>query len=256
VTLHYHGGVGIVGYRYMPDQMLSAEYRKQETRAIERLRGRCFCVSHAHASPVELAHKYGQSVMLDNGAFSKWKSNRATDWSGFYAWCDKWISCPTTWAVVPDVIDGSEAEQDALLRQWPFERNRAAPVWHMNESLGRLVHLISQDWFCVCIGSTSRYKDVMSDLWQRRMDEIWDGIAMSYKRTPRVHMLRGMAVLDQRWPFFSVDSTALAKQHFRDKIQLDVAALADRLDGKQCPMTWTVEPQRQRLLVIEEREIA
>jgi hypothetical protein len=63
-------------------------------------------------------------------------------------------------------------------------------------------------------------------------------------------------VLDQRWPFFSVDSTALAKQHFRDKIQLDVAALADRLDGKQCPMTWTVEPQRQRLLVIEEREIA
>jgi hypothetical protein len=32
--------------------------------------GKHFCVSHAHPQDVERAHKIGQSVMLDNGAFS------------------------------------------------------------------------------------------------------------------------------------------------------------------------------------------
>ena len=57
--------------------------------------------------------------MLDNGAFSKWKSNKITNWPKYYAWCDQWLDCPTTWAVIPDVIDAGSQEQDALIKEWP-----------------------------------------------------------------------------------------------------------------------------------------
>ena len=73
--------------------------------ALFELAGKHFCVSHMSPKDVERCHKIGQSVMLDNGAFSKWKSNKITNWPKYYAWCDQWLDCPTTCAVIPDVID-------------------------------------------------------------------------------------------------------------------------------------------------------
>jgi hypothetical protein len=55
--------------------------------ALYEIAGRHFCVSHQAPQDVERAHMIGQSVMLDNGAFSKWKSGKATDWPAFYAGC-------------------------------------------------------------------------------------------------------------------------------------------------------------------------
>jgi hypothetical protein len=37
-------------------------------------------------------------------------------------------------AVVPDVIDGTEADNDALLTEWPLGWFFGAPVWHMHET--------------------------------------------------------------------------------------------------------------------------
>ncbi len=74
--------------------------------ALYQLAGRHFCVSHARPEDVHRVHQIGQSVMLDNGAFSKWKRGAETDWPAFYKWCERWLGYPTTWAVIPDVIDG------------------------------------------------------------------------------------------------------------------------------------------------------
>ena len=90
------------------------------------------------------------SVMLDNGAFSAWRRGIVIDWKNYYRRAEPWLrNSPTTWAVIPDVIDGDEAANDLLIRQWPFGE-AGAPVWHMHEPLDRLLRLADQ-WPKVCI---------------------------------------------------------------------------------------------------------
>lgn len=190
--------------------------------------GAHFCVSHAAPQQVKLCHEIGQSVMLDNGAFSAWKRGHEPDWAAYYKWCDQWLDYPTTWAVVPDVIVGNDKDNDALLKQWPF-RDRGAPVWHMHESIARLEWLIGQ-FPRVCIGSSGEYAEVMSDSWQRRMDEAWR--RLDSRRTPNIHMLRGLQLVRERWPFASVDSTDIARNHNRPGNT--AAKMRARWDAAQC----------------------
>lgn len=198
---------------------------------IEGMAGAHFCVSHAAPSQVKLCHDLGQSVMLDNGAYSVWKRGLAPDWDGYYAWCDKWLDYPTTWAVIPDAIEGDEDENDRLCRAWPF-RDRGAGVWHLHEGLQRLVALI--DTFPrVCLGSSGQFAAVMSPAWQRRMDAAWREIERVFKRTPNIHMLRGLQLVRERWPFASVDSTDIARNHNRDGNT--AAKMRARWDAAQCP---------------------
>ncbi len=199
--------------------------------ALYELAGRHFCVSHAAPADVARVHMIGQSVMLDNGAYSAWRSGKAIDWPGYYRWCDEWLDYPTTWAVIPDVIDGDEADQNALVREWPHGR-RGAPVWHMHESLDRLVEL-SLDWPRVCIGSSAQYAVVLSPAWEARMDSAWSELMKHHRRAPHVHMLRGLQLSGGRWPFASVDSTDVARNHNRP--QNTPRAMADRWDAIQCP---------------------
>lgn len=211
--------------------------------ALLELRGRCFCVSHAKPQDVRRVHEIGQSVMLDNGAFSKWKSGTPTDWAAFYAWAEPWLSFPTTWAVIPDVIDGGSQLQDALLREWPFG-HKGAPVWHMDEPIHRLERLCDE-WPRVCIGSTAEYATVLSPAWARRMDECWDLLARGRQFLPNIHMLRGMQLSGKRWPFASVDSTDVAQNHNRQ--QNTPRKMADRWDALQCPGRWIEQPEQLEL---------
>lgn len=201
------------------------------------LAGKCFCVSHANPQQVELAHKIGQSVMLDNGAFSAWTKGRPTNWKKYYDWCDRWLNCPTTWAVIPDEIDAGADLQDALISQWPHGQ-RGAPVWHMDEPINRLLALLD-NWPRVCIGSTAQYAKLLTAQWERRMDDAWEEIGKRHKRTPNVHMLRGMQMSRHRWPFASVDSTDIARNHHahgRPKER------AEQWDAAQCPINYTKQP--------------
>jgi hypothetical protein len=211
--------------------------------ALYQLAGKSFCVSYARPDQVKQCHDIGQSVMLDNGAFSQWRAGKPTDWPGYYAWTDKWLAHPNTWAVIPDVIDAGEQAQDALIEQWPHG-HRGAPVWHMDEPVDRFVRLTDR-WPRVCIGSTSVYATVLSDAWARRMDEAWDAIAKAHARTPWVHMLRGMQCVGRRWPFASVDSTDVARNHSRP---VNVAwAMADKWDAVQCRPDWKLKPDTAKL---------
>lgn len=182
--------------------------------------------------------------MLDNGAFSKWKQGTVTNWPAYYEWAEEWLSYPTTWAVVPDEIDAGAEAQDALLAQWPFGE-RGVPVWHMDEPIDRLLALCD-GWPKVCIGSTSQYAEVLSPSWERRMDEAWDEIAKRHHFLPWVHMLRGMNCCARRWPFASVDSTDIARNH--NQPQNTPRKMAERWDKMQCPGVWRVSSKQMELI--------
>jgi hypothetical protein len=202
----------------------------------EQITGRHYCVSHAHPQDIVRADEYGQTLMLDNGAFTKWKTGKATDWNAYYEWTDQWLRRPTTWAVIPDDIEGDAEVQDALIAQWPHGQ-RGAPVWHMHEPIDRLLRLIDE-WPRVCVGSSSEYSVVGSPSWRARMDIAWIQINRLHNRTPWIHMLRGMQCAKWEYPFASVDSADIGRNHARSK--LGARGMADRWDAMQCPPRWTV----------------
>lgn len=211
--------------------------------ALLELRGCHFCVSHARPDDVVRVHQIGQSVMLDNGAYSKWKSKKETNWTAFYDWCDRWLSFPTTWAVIPDVIDGGTQLQDALISEWPFKQ-RGAPVWHMDEPIDRLLRL-ADEWPRVCVGSTEEFAVVLSQAWKWRMDEMWDAVSKRHQHLPWLHMLRGMQLSGGIYPFASVDSTDVAQNH--NRAQNTPRKMATRWDALQCPGAWHAEPEQMEL---------
>jgi hypothetical protein len=217
MTIHYHGTPISPVSKFM------------------ELVGCHFCVSYAAPQDVKKAHQYGQSVLLDNGAFSHWRLGKKPDWPGYYEWTDRWLDCPTTWAIIPDIIDGTEADQDRLIGQWPHCEERGAPVWHLHESIDRLLDLLNC-WPRVCFGSSRHYSEVLSPGWQRRVDQAWNEIVKRHRRVPWVHMLRGMQLVKREWPFASVDSTDVARNHNRP--QNEPEDMARRWDQIQCPIGW------------------
>ena len=200
---------------------------------LQKLAGRNFCVSYADPRDVIRCHEIGQSVMLDNGAYTAWTKGRGVDWYEYYLWSDRWLEYKTTWAVIPDVIDGSDADNDQLISEWPHGE-RGAPVWHLHEPLDRLRRLCD-NWPRVCFGSSGSYSQPGSDAWHRRIAQAFDAIAPGGRVPVWVHMLRGLKFAGSEYPFSSVDSTHVAQNHKRDG---GVRIIADHWDAKQCPATW------------------
>ena len=100
-------------------------------------------VSFAHPDQLSTAIDVAQSFAIDNGAFSAWRSGTpVANWQPFYDWALNLKKVPSCdFAVLPDVIDGTEQDNDALLRDNPLPNWFGAPVWHMHESLERLEQL-------------------------------------------------------------------------------------------------------------------
>lgn len=214
------------------------------------LAGRNFCVSFAAPQNVETCHKIGQSVMLDNGAFSLWRSGtQRPHWGDYYQWVAPWLLYQSTWAVIPDVINGTEEENDALLDAWDnalgTEHWNVAPVWHLHEDIYRLKELCSR-YSRVCFGSSGEFAVVGSDAWHRRTTEAFNELHKNWGRIPAwIHMLRGMSLSGSQYPFASVDSTDIARNHNRP--QNSARKMADRWDAMQCPGIWSPQPEQQEL---------
>lgn len=207
---------------------------------LHELAGRCFCVRYQRHQDIEACHEIGQSVMLDNGAFSFWKLGHDTDWPGYYRWCERWLEHWSTWAVIPDVIDGDETANDKLLTQWPFG-DRGAPVWHMHETLRRLAQL-THEWPLVCVGSSGEYAELGTPRWERRMAEAMD-VACDPDGVPRtrLHMLRGLAFAGGPYPFYSADSTNVARNHAGTnggRARKSALRMAAEIDARQTPARW------------------
>lgn len=175
------------------------------------------------------------------------------DCPAYYAWLAQRLVRPTSWAIVPDVIEGPSQEQDALIKTWPFSKAKGAPVYHMHHGIYRLLQLCEQDWNRVCIGSAGEYRDPLSDPWLRRMDEIFEAVSQTFGDTPPLHMLRGLGVLSSgqcRWPFYSADASNIGQNHNRLTaadgsmvLSPDLKAEAvwrkvRRINAAQAPATW------------------
>lgn len=197
--IHYHGGP-----------------ITPETCARRVWQGRHACVSWAHPEQIELAASVCQTFMLDNGAFSLWKSGTPVDWEDYYVWAGEWLDHPACdWAVIPDVIGGTEEENDALLELWPFAAWEGVPVWHLNESVERLVRL-AQMWPRVALGSAAEYDVKRPAKCLARLAEALPEL----RKAPRVklHGLRMLnPVITTKVPLASADSTNVARNIKIDK---------------------------------------
>lgn len=171
-------------------------------------------VSFAHADQLGVAIALCQSFAVDNGAFSAWKAGRPVkDWAGYYEWAANCLRVPSCdFAVIPDVIDGDEDANDALLDEWPLPIWFGAPVWHMHESLERLKRLVFS-YPRVCIGSSGSYATVGNDLWWSRIVEAM--LVMCDAEGRPMCKIHGLRMLNpkvfSRIPFASADSTNIGR---------------------------------------------
>lgn len=207
------------------------------------LAGRNFCVSFADPRDVKVCHQIGQSVMLDNGAYTVWRQGGTVDWDAWAEWAKPWLAYKTTFAILPDSIQGDEFENDLLCSRYAWELagcGRVMPVWHLHERLERLSRLTDQfGW--VAFGSSGAYSVIGTDAWERRIDTAFNTLVDDFGIVPWVHMLRGMAMSEWHWPFASVDSTDIARNHNRE--HNNARQMADRWDSQQCPARWTPHEQ-------------
>ena len=194
--IHYHGG------QITPD-----------TCALRAWAARHAFISFARPEQLPLAADVCQSFALDNGAFSLWKAKKPVDWPGFYDWVANWRRHPGfDFAVVPDVIEGSEDENDDLAEQWPFPRHEAAVVWHTNESIERLERL-ARTWPRVAIGSSGEFDAKSPKKYLARVQGAIQAIC-DEDGYP-ICKIHGLRVLNHRIftkiPLTSADSTNVAQ---------------------------------------------
>lgn len=203
-------------------------------------------MSFANPGDAEWCLQNGQSVLWDNGEYVFYRRRLALaaqgvaapelDRAKFYAWVEPKLGHPH-WAVIPDVIDGTIEQQKELVAQWPFPKSLSAPVWHTGLSVDYLLEL-ADNWPRICFGSSGAYWQVGSASWERRTDEAFNALEKRGLR-PWVHMLRGLAMCGDRWPFASADSVNVAR-NFKDT-PICPERMARRIDAVQCPVKWTLK---------------
>lgn len=169
-------------------------------------------VSYIRPDQLKLALEVSPSVVLDNGAFSAWRRGVDIDWLKFWTFVDEYAD-RLDWWIVPDVVDGDEFDNDALIAQTPAGlRKRAAPVWHLHESIDRLKRLCDQ-FDRVCLGSSGEYARPKSSAWHQRIFDALNAISDGAGRLPC--QLHGLRMLDKdilsEYPLSSADSTNLAR---------------------------------------------
>jgi len=250
-VIHYHGGP-----------------ITPETCAYHVWRGRHACISFADPRQIKLAAVICQTFMLDNGAFSLWRKGQETDWPGYYEWCDEWLAHPACdWAVIPDVIEGTEEENDALIGEWPFG-HRGVPVWHLNESPDRLVRLAGE-WPRVALGSADEWDVSVPSKCLGRLYDPAVLPAICDDRGQPVTKLHGLRMLSHRIvtavPLASADSCNVARNigldgNWANGVYLPATnetramVLRERIESHQSPACLNEVMARQQRAVRDQGE--
>lgn len=212
---------------------------------LQKMAGKHFCVSFAAPGDADWCAAQGQSVMWDNGAFSIWRSGKQLDLDAFAAWVEPRLGHPH-WAVVPDVIEGEISDNLAMIDQWPHPRAMSCVVWHMNEPVDHLLRLVDEGFAKIAFGSTQQYDPIGCERWERRADEAFNALA-ARGALPWVHMMRGMSLCGDRWPFASADSTNVARNFKNIGERVCPERMARRIDAVQCPVRWQVRALQKGL---------
>lgn len=193
-----------------------------------------------------------QSFAFDNGAFSAWTRGLMMDVPGYMAWVEEWHRHPAfDWAVIPDVIEGSEEENDAMLVDWPSHLP-GVPVYHLHESLERLERLVSQ-WPRVALGSSGAWATPGTDGWWERIGAVM-AVACDKNGRPRCR-LHGLRMLNPdvftRLPLASADSCNAARNchtwagpYCPPSAAIRMEVIASRIEVHQSPPVWVPSEQR------------
>lgn len=210
-TTHYHGGPIWGG-----DEVISACYKDGGA-----------LISFHRPDQIKKITKLNCSVVLDNGAFSYWKMSKRKNlsvdwdkrWTDYYMFVWGWFD-RIDWFIVPDVIEGSEQENDRLISRIPeFLKSKAVPVWHSDESIERLIRLCKQ-FERVAIGCCGPHETIRSKAWFTRMHEVFKSVYFTHGLNVKLH---GLRMLDGRalskFPFDSADSTNVAINTPKDKLK-------------------------------------
>jgi len=209
-------------------------------------------VSFAHSDQLGVAIEVAQSFAIDNGAFSAWKAGKPiTNWNEYYEWALNVKKIPSCdFAVIPDVIDGKESDNDALLLDCPFPKWFGSPVWHMHESFERLEQL-ANTYVRVCIGSSGEYSTVGTNAWWSRIGQAMRIICDDMGRP--ICKLHGLRMLDPKiftkLPFSSTDSTNIGRNVGIDKNwkngnyppptkEARAQVMRSRIEAHNAPPTW------------------
>ena len=227
---------------------------------------RHFLVPHGRPEDLPIVAEVSCGFCLDNGAFTAWKQGQPiTNWQPYYRWCKEWSRNPRfDFAIVPDVIDGTEQENRQLFAQWFVHCKRDdgsvipyATVWHLHESLEYLEFLMTHADI-VCVGSSGKWSNPGTESWHGRMSEAFEVLCDSEGRPRRrVHGLRMLAPdIVERYPFYSADSTSVAQNSqligrfgtYKPPTQSQRReVIAARLEATRSPSVWHRSPEQLTL---------
>jgi len=222
-----------------------------ETAAVKAVEAGHAFVSFRTPHQLGMAASVCQSFAVDNGAFSAWREGKpVADWRPFYDWAAQCKLIPACdFAVIPDVIDGDEEANDALLSEWPLPVWFGAPVWHMHESLGRLERLAAK-YPRVCIGSSGEYATVGTAQWWGQMARAMRVVCDDEGRPLcRLHGLRMLnPEVFSRLPLSSADSTNIGQNIGKDQNwrgtympptkEARAAVMRSRIESNNSPARW------------------
>lgn len=214
--------------------------------------GRHVFVSYAFSRALSTISKVCSTFSLDSGAYSAWTNGEPMDYAGFVEFTHKWHRHPAfDWSVIPDIIDGSEEQNDEWIRDWP-NALPGVPVWHLHESLDRLDRLASE-YRVVALGSSGTYSQPGSQRWWQRMGEAMDVICEDGQPKCKLH---GLRMLDPnifiRLPLSSADSTNAERngmhsdRHYVPPTRGQRSAvIAWRVENNQSAETWAPDLQME-----------
>lgn len=225
------------------------------------LRGRHALIPFPRPDDLASAMDVCQSFVVDNGAFTVWKQGGKLDVEGYVAWVRKIARHPAfVWALIPDVIDGSERENNALVDAWPRTELPGVPVWHYHESLDRLRDLVAY-WPTVALGSSGLWPTPGTESWWARTTEIMEAVTDEHGRPYcRLHGLRMLSPdIFRHLPLASADSTnAVRNANLTQRFgmyapptpaqRMDV--IASRIESEQSAACWIGVPREADLFEV------
>lgn len=223
--------------------------------------GRHALVPYPRQDDIGAVAEFCQSFIFDNGAFSVWKRGEQLDVAGYTTWVQQWYRHPGfDWALIPDAIAGTEADNDALLRDWTLG-NAGVPVWHLHESLERLARLCLEHR-TVALGSSGEWRTPGTAAWWRRMADAMS-VACDKDGRPRAR-LHGLRMLDpdifRLLPLSSADSTNAAVNcgslgrfgmYLPATAAQRAAVIADRIERHPSAATWAPQAVQQDIFMTE-----
>lgn len=227
------------------------------------LAGRHALIPFARPDHLAAALAVCQSVVLDNSAFTYWRSGRGeVDVAAYHAWTESLAGHPSLdWCLIPDKIDGTEAENVELVTTWlrMGSRVQSVPVWHLHESLDWLDYLI-RHFQTVALGSSGQWSTPGTSAWWQRMGEAM-AVACDERGRPRAR-LHGLRMLDPevftRLPLASADSTNAAVNagsvarfgsYVPPTAGLRAEVIASRIEAHNSAAEWVPQGEQHALAI-------